>query len=159
VGRSKAMAAALAAGLALGAWAGPAQGAEDAAYVEYRQKVMQGIGADMGAIGDILKHGLPFTASIAIHAAKIERAAALIGPAFEKRVVEGETDAKPEIWQEPEDWQEHIDALETAAANLEETAGGDDPEAVRAAVKKLGGACGDCHDDFRVPKEESYKNR
>jgi len=150
---------AMAAGIALGAWSAPARSADDEVHIEYRQKVMKGIGADMGAISDILKHGLPFTASIAIHAGKIEAAAALVGPAFEKRVAEGRTDARPEIWQDPEHWQKRIDEMEAAAASLAETADGGDPEAVRGAVKKLGGACGDCHDDFRVPEEESYKNR
>jgi cytochrome c556 len=152
---------AIAIALAFGAAGAPARGADDSVHIEYRQKVMKGIGADMGAISDIVKNGLPFTAQIAIHADKIGTAADLIGPAFEKRVVDGPTDAKPAIWEaaEGEKWDQAIADMRTAAAGLEDAAVGGDAEAIRAAVKGLGSACGDCHDPFRKPKEESYKRQ
>jgi cytochrome c556 len=133
--------------------------ADDVAYVEYRQKVMKGIGADMGAISDILKNGLPFTAAIAIHADKLGDASALIPAAFEKKVTEGLTDAKPAIWEKPDEWKDAIAALEEAADDLEEAADDGDPAAVKAAFKGLGKSCGGCHDTFRKPKEESYKRQ
>jgi len=136
-----------------------ARAADDVAYVKYRQKVMQGIGADMGAISEILKNGLPFTAAIALHADKIGDSASLIPTAFEKKVTEGATDAKPEIWMEPDEWKGAIHDLEKAADALEEAADDDDPEAISAAFKTLGKSCGGCHDHFRKPKEESYKNQ
>ena len=150
--------AALILAVALGA-AAPVLAADDAAYVKYRQKVMSGVGADMGAISDILKNGLPFTAAIAIHADSLGDAAALIPAAFEKEVYTGATDAKPDIWQKPDEWKEAIQAFEKAADDLEDAADDGEPAAIAAAVKTLGKSCGGCHKPFRKPKEESYKKK
>jgi cytochrome c556 len=149
----------LAALLALALATGPALAAEDKVYVEYRQKVMSGVGADMGAISDILKNGLPFTAAIALHANRLEDAATLIPMAFEKPVTAGATDAKPEIWQKPEEFKQAIADLASAADALEDAADDADAAAIQAAFKSLGNACGGCHKPFRKPKEESYKNQ
>jgi cytochrome c556 len=145
--------------IALGAAAPSALAADDAAYVKYRQKVMQGIGADMGAISEIMKNDLPFKAAIALHADRMADSAKLIPTAFEKNISEGLTDAKPNIWQKPDEFKEKIRALEKAADGLAEAADDDDPDQLAAAFKKLGKACGGCHDTFRKPKEESYKRR
>ena len=45
------------------------------AHYEYREKVMESIGANMGAIGDIMKNKLPHQANIAVHARTIQLAA------------------------------------------------------------------------------------
>ena len=42
---------------------------------------------------------------------------------------------------------------------MAETAAGGDAAAIGAQLKEVGGACKQCHDDFRKPKEESYKNK
>jgi len=149
---------ALTVALAIG-FAFPARAAEDKVYVKYRQKVMTGVGADMGAISDILKYGLPYTAAIALHANRLGDAAALIPTAFEQKVTAGETDAKPEIWQKPDEFKDKIETLKKAAATLEEAADGADRDDIQVAYKKLGKACGGCHKAFRKPKEESYKKR
>jgi cytochrome c556 len=139
--------------------ASPATGAEDKVHIEYRQKVMTGVGADMGAISDILKHGLPFTANIALHANRLEDAAALIPIAFEKKTAAGKTDAKPEIWLKPDEFRAAIDDFASAADALEDAADDGDPDQIQAAFKALGKSCGGCHKPFRRPKEESYKNQ
>ena len=144
--------------LAIG-FAFPALAAEDKVYIGYRQKVMTGVGADMGAISDILKNGLPYTAAIAIHADRLADAAALIPTAFQKKVTAGATDAKPEIWQKPDEFEAKIEALKKAADALEDVAEAGDRDEIHLAYKKLGKACGGCHKTFRKPKEESYKNR
>jgi len=144
----------LAAALAL-----PAGAAEDPVHIEYRQKVMKGVGADMGAISDILKHGLPYTSAIALHADRMERSAALIPDAFSKEVTAGPTDAKPEIWQKPEEFRQATADFQAAADDLEDAADDGDPAQIQAAFKALGKACGGCHEPFRKPKEESYKRR
>jgi len=76
--------------------ADPAAGGEEGA-IKYRQHLMGTIGGDMGAIGDILKYGLPFPQNVAVHAQNLARSAGLIPSAFERRVVAGPTDAKPEV--------------------------------------------------------------
>lgn len=132
--------------------------AQEDPVITYRQKVMQSIGANIGAVSDVLKHSLPHEQNIQVHAEQINRAARLIPSAFEENVSEGLTDAKPEVWEEWEEFKEYAADLESESAALAEVAAGGDPAEVGAQVKKVGDACKQCHDEFRKPKEESYKN-
>lgn len=134
-----------------------AQAQDDEHILGYRQKVMKSMGASMGAIGDILKHKLPFAGHIGVHAADISRMSAVIAESFEKEITEGRTDAKPDVWQ---DWDKFVAAAETLqeeGAKLADIASGGDMAAIGAQVKNLGKACGDCHKPFRKPKEERFK--
>lgn len=132
--------------------------AQEDPVITYRQKVMQSIGANIGAISDVLKHMLPHEQNIQVHAEQINRAAGLIPSAFEENVSEGLTDAKPEIWEAWQEFEEYAADLESESAALAEVAAGGDTAEVAAQVKQLGEACKQCHDEFRKPKEESYKN-
>jgi len=138
--------------------ADPAAG-EDEAAVKYRQKLMSAIGGDMGAIGDILKYGLPFPQNIAVHAQNLARSASLIPSAFERRVVSGPTDAQPLVWEKHDVFLDKAKKLEEEASKLAKLGGSADPAALGKQVKALGDACGGCHEDFRKPKEESYKRQ
>ena len=131
----------------------------DDAYIKYRQKVMQSQGANMGAIGDILKEKLPLAGNIAEHAASIHETALLIASAFKHQSAEGMTDAKPDVWKDSKGFEEKAEALKKASANLASVAKGGDMAAIGDAVKAMGKTCGDCHKDYRKPKEESYKNK
>lgn len=139
--------------------AGGAAASDDEAWIKYRQKVMSSIGSDMGGIADILKNGLPLIPNIEHHARSIAANALAIEPAFEHRVVAGATDAKPEIWQKREEWRADIEKLRRAADQLAAAAAGNDAAQIGPSVKALGKTCGGCHESFRKPKEESYKNR
>lgn len=132
---------------------------KDQALIKYRQSVMSTIGTNMGAIGDILKNQLDMPGAIENHATQMATAAALIAPAFKQRIIEGATDAKPEIWRDWEKFERAITAYENAARRLATAAAGSDPKAVGVAMRGLGKRCGGCHKPFRKPKEESYKNR
>ena len=133
-----------------------AQGSDEVTF-KYRPKVMSGVGADMGAIGDILKYGLSVEGGIAAHADLLARRADLIAAAFERNVSTGATDAKAEIWAKPDEFREKTAAMQTEAQKLADIADGGDPAAVGKQVKALGDSCGGCHKSFRKPKEESYK--
>ena len=131
--------------------------ADDEAIIGYRQKVMTANGADMGAIGDILKFKLPYETHIAAHARAISLNAQLIAAAFEKPVSAGKTDAKPEIWKDFDDYKKDAQKLVDASDKLAKVAEGGDMKAVMAQVKEVGNACQHCHEEFRKPKEQSYK--
>jgi cytochrome c556 len=138
--------------------ADPAAGSDEGT-IKYRQHLMDAIGGDMGAIGDILKYGLPLPQNVGVHAQNLARSAGLIPSAFERRVVDGPTDAKPEVWQHHEDFLDKAKKLEQEARKLEQMAGSADGAAIGRQVKAVGEACGGCHEDFRKPKEESYMRR
>ena len=132
----------------------------DEAFVAYRQKVMGSLGANMGGIGDIMKYKLPKAdGHIEIHARNIHETAKLILDAFEEQVTAGKTDAKPDIWQNWEEFTTKAKALQDASATLTQVAQGGDMKAILPAVKTVGDACKGCHDPFRKPEEESYKNQ
>jgi cytochrome c556 len=135
-----------------------AQAQSDEALVQYRQKIMASQGASMGAINDILKNKLPYQGHIAVHARDIAATVALVGEAFKKEITEGKTDAKPEIWKEWEKFLAATEALGKESNTLAEVSKSGTMEAIEAQVKKVGGACGDCHKPYRKPKEQSYKN-
>ena len=136
-----------------------AEGAADQPAIEYRQLVMGAIGSNMGAIGGIMKNQLALPGAIANHAHQMADAAKLIAPAFKQKVTAGKTDAQPEIWTDWAKFEAAAADYEKAATNLATAANGSDPAAVGLAVRALGESCGGCHDSFRKPKEESYKNR
>ena len=136
-----------------------AQAQDNDAFIQYRQKVMTSNGANLGAIGDILKNKLPYEQNIGVHAQEIQRMSTLIPRAFKKEVAAGKTDAKPEIWQEWDKFTAAADAMGREAAELATVAQGGNMEAISAQVKKLSDACGNCHKPYRKPKEESYKNK
>ena len=134
-----------------------AQAQDDEHILVYRQKVMKSMGASMGAIGDILKHKLPFAGHIGVHATDISRMSAVIAESFEKEITEGRTDSKAEVWQ---DWDKFVaaaEALQEESAKLADVAGSGDMAAIGGQVKALGKACGNCHKPFRKPKEERFK--
>jgi cytochrome c556 len=127
--------------------------------IKYRQTLMEIIGHNMGATGDILKNQLDLPGHIAVHAGEMADSAQLIGAAFKKNVPTDVSDAKAEIWQDWAKFETAIADYEKAARNLQAAASGTDPSAVGPAVKALGKSCGGCHKPFRKPKEESFKNK
>jgi cytochrome c556 len=128
--------------------------------ISYRQDVMRANGAHLGAIADILKYSLPYQANIETHAKALSLGASLIESAFKDKVTEGPTDAKPEIWQNWDKFVKYADDLESTSDSLAKVAaGGGDSGAIGAELHKVAHACKQCHEDFRKPKEESYKNK
>ncbi len=127
--------------------------------VKYRQKLMSAVGANMGAISDIVKNQMALPGHVQNHASQLVRSADLVAAAFKKEVYTGATDAKAEIWKDWGEFEEAIAGFRKAAKGLEAAAASGDPGAVGPAVRTLGRSCGSCHKPFRKPKEESYKNR
>lgn len=131
----------------------------DEGAIKYRQSVMESVGGDMAAIGNILKYGLPLTGNIVVHAEGLASHAKLVSSAFERKVTDGPSDAEPAIWGKADEFKEKTKAFETETAKLVLAAKAGDPAALGLQVKATGKACGGCHDNFRKPKEESFKRK
>lgn len=131
----------------------------DEGAVKYRQSVMASVGGDMAAISNILKYGLPLTGNIVVHAESLAAHAKLVSAAFERKVSAGRTDAEPAIWAKADEFEEKTKAFETETAKLVEVAKSGDPAAFGVQMKATGKACGGCHEDFRKPKEQSFKRK
>ncbi len=65
----------------------------------------------------------------------------------------GKTRALPEIWTKPADFTAAQKMLEERAPKLLAAVKAKDVEAVRANFREVGGACKNCHDNFRSPEE------
>jgi cytochrome c556 len=137
--------------------AGPARAQDESGFVNYRHNLMESIGHDMGAIGDILKNGLPLQKNIAGHARSIADHSRLIAAAFEKNASGAPHDAKPNVWTDRAGFEKALADFQAEADRYAATAAGGDMAKIGAGTQALGKACNGCHETYRKPKEESYK--
>jgi cytochrome c556 len=61
----------------------------------------------------------------------------------------GNTGAKPEIWQKPQDFTSKLHNFQVAAQAFNAAARGGDVAAIKARYADLGGTCKACHDSYR----------
>src|SRR5438309_9349689 len=61
----------------------------------------------------------------------------------------GNTGAKPDIWQNPQDFAAKLGDYQAPAKQLQTAANGDDVNAIKARLGPLGKACKACHDKYR----------
>ena len=64
----------------------------------------------------------------------------------------GKTRALPEIWSKPAEFAAAAKKFEDAAPALLAAAKSKDVDAVNKAFREVGGACKNCHDNFRAPE-------
>lgn len=133
--------------LALGTFTASAQADEGA--IEYRQAIYQAIGGHMTALVKIVRREVPHTDDMVVHANGIADLAPLTAHVFPEGSGEGDTDALPAIWNDPDDFALHRDAFIDAAEGLRVAAGGPMGPFV-SAFQTLGGTCSECHDNFRA---------
>ena len=110
---------------------------------------MKVLAAQSGAVGDILKYKLPHGADILVHAKGLQAASKLVVPSFKVKAMKDGGGARAEIWEK---WEEYVAAskvLEDATDELVVAAEAGDMKAVGAAMRAVGGSCGNCHRPFR----------
>jgi cytochrome c556 len=126
--------------------------------LEYRQRLMTGQRASMASMGDILKFKMPYDAShFVVHSKNIGELATLIPDAFEKKITDGLTDAKPEVWAQWDDFVAKSKTLADESAKLQAAAATGDMKAILPQVTAVNNACRGCHDLYRKPEEERFK--
>lgn len=121
--------------------------------VETRQAVYKLLGWNMGPMGGMLRNKVPFDAALVEqNAHRIASLAGMIPSLFEMdtREFDVETEALPRIWEGKDAFDGKAKDLVAAAEALATTAAGGDEGATRAAIAKVGQACGSCHDDYRL---------
>ncbi len=117
--------------------------------IKDRQDLMKSQGAAMKAINGILEANGP-VGDIAQHAAKLEETSAKIAELFPAGSDQGDTKAKPEIWQNADDFAAKAKDLHEQSAMLSTAVAGGDMAAVKAQYEKVGGACGACHKVYKA---------
>ncbi len=116
-----------------------------------RQSYFALIGMTFSPMGDMVKGKIPWDGDkfgrwasdlAAVSTYQVERGFA---PGSEG----GKTRAKPEIWLDMEDFEEHLEEMRTEAAKLAKVAAMGDQAATKAQFAATGKTCKSCHDEFK----------
>lgn len=125
--------------------------------IKYRQALMRAVGAHMTAISLIAESQLMPPEHLNEHARQLQHLSMLFESAFQKMIVSGRTDARPEIWVEWDEFVALAKELGEASHRLTLLGAKGDLGAITGQVKALVRLCGKCHQEFRKPRAQSYK--
>nr|P00146.1 RecName: Full=Cytochrome c' [Rhodopseudomonas sp.] len=121
--------------------------------VKARQDYFKSLGGAMKALSGVAKN---YDAEAAkAEAAKLEAILAtdikpLFAPGTSDADFPGESEAKASIWENMEDFGAKGQAMHEAGMELIAAANTGEASAFGPALKKLGGTCKACHDDYRA---------
>lgn len=118
-----------------------------------RKAVFTLILKNFGPLGGMARGRMPFDADVVKkNSMHVQHLSAMVGDVFvtDTRGSGVESDALDAIWEQPEKFAQKIAAFETAAAGLVEVSASGDEGLTKAAIGRVGKACGSCHDDFKV---------
>jgi cytochrome c556 len=125
-----------------------------AAATSTRQAVFKLLYFNLGPIVGMARGEVEFDAAIAERNARRIAAIAPMIPdvfgAMDTREFDVTTQALPVIWDDMAEFSDKAAALVEAAGIFADTAAGGDQAATLGGLRSLGGACGNCHDTFRV---------
>lgn len=118
-----------------------------------RHGYMKMLALNMGPLAGMAKGEIDYDEAAASNAAaNIEALTKYRVPAlFIEGTANGDmegSDALPAIWEKPEDFAQKFAALGEASAGASDAVKGGQAN-IGPVLEKLGGACKDCHDDFR----------
>lgn len=138
-------------GAVLAAGAAYAEGERTDPNAIARSDLMKTIGKNTGILGDMAGGKAAYDAAAAEGAkAAIIEAAAKIEETFKDQgAADPASEAKPEIWANWDEFLADAKALGDAAGAMDVASA----ESIGAGMGALGGACKDCHTDFRVMKQ------
>ncbi|WP_431301054.1 cytochrome c [Tabrizicola sp. BL-A-41-H6] len=138
----------LAVGAILIAGAAFAEGDRTDPNAKARSDLMRTIGKNTGILGDMAGGKAAYDAAAAEAAkAAIVEASAGIEVAFkEQGGADPATEAKPAIWENWDEFLKDAGALNAAATALDVASA----ETIGAGMGAIGGACKDCHTEFRA---------
>jgi cytochrome c556 len=121
--------------------------------LKFRQSVFQLIRSNMGDIGAMAKGQKPFDAAVMEkNGMRLEQLSLMIADytALDTRKFDIETEALDKIWDEEAEFAKKIEALTSAAQNLQAVAKAGDESKFRAAIGGVGKTCKGCHDDYKA---------
>lgn len=118
-----------------------------------RQKQMKAVGGALGALGGIAKGEKPYEAATVTAAlTTISTTMKAFPNQFPAGTESGaDSEAAPAVWQNPKDFHAKAEKLAAEADKLLAAVPADQA-GVGAAMKALGGTCGDCHQTYRMKK-------
>jgi len=139
---------------AISAQEGPTPEQQAVMATENRQAVFKLLGVNIGPIVGMARGEVPFDAALAErNAGRIAALAPMIPELFaamDTREYDVTTEALPVIWDDPEGFAEKAAELQEAAKTFAGLAASGDQATTLGGLRSLGGACGNCHDSYRV---------
>lgn len=117
--------------------------------IKYRQNVMQAMGGLVGASAGRLRDGFEFGPDMTAIANGLQALSKDVVALFPKGTDFGETEAKPAVWEKPDEFKQAADTLEEKVDAFAEAVKTGDRAASLKAFKAMGDACKGCHEDFR----------
>ena len=98
----------------------------------------------------MVKGKVPFDARVAqANADLVVTLARLPWSAFVEGSDKGDSNARPEVWSQPDKFKAAAQRLQDATVKLAEAARTGQPDAVKAAFGATSETCKSCHEDFR----------
>ncbi len=121
--------------------------------IEDRQAAMKANGQTMKILGGMAQGDSPFDAAVVKEqgeamAARFDAVRNLFPPGSDNGPPE--TYAKAEVWSDPQGFASALDQAMNASLAL---AAATDEAGLKDAIGKVGGACKNCHDKYRRPKD------
>lgn len=115
--------------------------------VKARMALMEEIKQATGVLGNMAKQPATYDQAAASAARdSLISLSARIAPAFEPRATDPVSEANPAIWDNWDDFTTLADDLTRAAKALDPTSA----EGVSTGMRGIGGACGGCHQPYRL---------
>ena len=123
--------------------------AEPEDQIKYRQNTMKALGGHTGSAFALVGGKVEHPDHLLPHAQGLAAMGGLIKDLFPEGSGEGKTAAKAEIWENPDDFGQKVEAAEQAAAAFLAAVESGDQEQIGASLKEVGQACKGCHDEYR----------
>jgi cytochrome c556 len=147
----KRAALAIVASVSISSAAAAAGSAEDA--IKYRNRVMDAMAAHYGTLMLLLfdkVEGSQFTQS---HADALANASAELSVLFPEYSKDGDTEALPAIWENPDAFAQAVDKAQKTAVDLQAAIAADDRKATLSAAAAVGKSCKGCHETYRAEED------
>jgi len=143
--------AALAALCTTGSIAAAQQQPKPEDVIKFRKGAYQVIGWHMGPMGRMVKGQQPFDQNVFVrNSGIIEQMSHVVPDAFVPGSDQGETRAKPEIWQQQDKFKAAVERFQSEAAKMSEVSKQGSPDQIKTQFGALAKACSNCHDQFRA---------
>lgn len=128
-----------------------AQAQDPLAVIDARKAELKKAGGATKVIGGFLKDGAGTLADVQAAAATIDGVAKAFPGWWPTGTAVGvaKSEAKPGIWEKPDDFKAKYTAFQTEAAALVTVAAGGDKAAIGAQFGKTVGTCKACHEAYR----------
>jgi cytochrome c556 len=124
--------------------------------VKARQHNLKDLGGAFKAVRDQIRKPAPDMTQVQQATAQIDQLALEMKQWFPKGSGPGEdieTDAKAEIWSDPQGFETAMAKFQQEAPKLASFAKAGDTDGLKKQVGVVGGACKGCHDKYRVPQD------